>query len=472
MWVEIGLQLKKAREALGLSFDDLQDKTRVPKSYLQALENGEFNKLPGPFYVRSYLRAFAEQVGLEPTTLLRKYRLSITENASDKNNQGKSIGQATGQLSQMRDSQTGHLPQVTGRMQQTTGHLPQVSGSLKQNTGYLPQVTGRHYTQQTMQMPVLMGRAVHEDNQTSQSGVEVEWHSGRYQKVDRQKESVSRDTGIYTTQRLSRQPTGKQVLGALGEHSAVQPREQGMTAGIQQNSKEFEMKSLPARSSKRNIGDIRAESQLSRTEAAAARETAPVSLNDQQNSLLPAPVETGLSRRHSSRHRKVQSGKIGPISKKMLTWVAAAAVLIPVGVWGGTTIFGDKPRSETAHSQENQSVKEEAKKEPGKPELSSKQPKVKLVSEKSGVASYQLIEPGEVVVEISPNGVCWVQIQDGSKNVLKDDTLRAGYKPIVYQHPQDMNTDLVIVLGAPENVKVKLNGQSIKPTQKIRISQQ
>lgn len=484
MWVEIGLQLKQAREALGLSFDELQDKTRVPKSYLQALEKGEFNKLPSPFYVRSYLRAFAEQVGLEPTTLLRKYRLSTTGNtatvstASDQNNQGKPVGQATGHMPQIRDSQTGHLPQVTGRMQQMTGHLPQVSGRVRQTTGYLPQVTGRHLSQkaqQTMQMPALLGRAVHEDGQTSQGGVRVERHSGRYQKIDRHGDSASRDTGIYATQRISKQATGQHGLGTLGEQSAAnQPRGLGSTSGMQQDSKEFETKSLPARSSKRNKGDLTTtESRLSRLEVAAAQESAPDALKDQQSSFLPAPVETGLSRRNSSRHRKIQSGgKKGPISRKMLSWVAAAAVLIPVGVWGGSTIFGDKPASETAPSQENQVVKEDSDKEPGQPELSSKQPKVKLISEKSGVASYQLIEPGEIVVEISPTGVCWVQIQDGNKNVVKDDTLRAGYKPIIYQHSQDMDSDLVIVLGAPENVKVKLNGQSVKATQKIHISQQ
>ncbi|MGA9174282.1 MAG: helix-turn-helix domain-containing protein, partial [Thermoactinomyces sp.] len=74
MSVEIGSYLRQAREAIGLSLDQLQEKTKIQKSFLIAIENGEFDKLPSPFYVRTYLRSYANCVKVEPHHILRHYR--------------------------------------------------------------------------------------------------------------------------------------------------------------------------------------------------------------------------------------------------------------------------------------------------------------------------------------------------------------------------------------------------------------
>ena len=42
-------------------------------SALEALERGDFDKLPGDFYTRSYLKAYAREVSLPPEDLLRAY---------------------------------------------------------------------------------------------------------------------------------------------------------------------------------------------------------------------------------------------------------------------------------------------------------------------------------------------------------------------------------------------------------------
>lgn len=72
--VEIGSFLRQARESAGLSLDEVQEKTRIQKNFLSAIEIGDFEKLPSPFYVRSYLRAFANCVKVEPHHLLRHIR--------------------------------------------------------------------------------------------------------------------------------------------------------------------------------------------------------------------------------------------------------------------------------------------------------------------------------------------------------------------------------------------------------------
>ncbi|WP_164491719.1 helix-turn-helix domain-containing protein [Staphylospora marina] len=74
MSVEIGSYLRQAREALGMTLDQVQEKTKIQKSFLIAIENGEFHKLPSPFYVRTYLRSYANCVKVEPHHILRQYR--------------------------------------------------------------------------------------------------------------------------------------------------------------------------------------------------------------------------------------------------------------------------------------------------------------------------------------------------------------------------------------------------------------
>ncbi|MCS1351239.1 RodZ family helix-turn-helix domain-containing protein [Mechercharimyces sp. CAU 1602] len=73
---EIGLRLRRAREAMGLSVEELAEQTRIQPSELMIIEEGRFEELPSPFYARSYLRSYANAVGVEPQTVLRQYRVS------------------------------------------------------------------------------------------------------------------------------------------------------------------------------------------------------------------------------------------------------------------------------------------------------------------------------------------------------------------------------------------------------------
>jgi cytoskeletal protein RodZ len=70
---EIGERLKKAREEIGLSYDELQEVTKIQKRYLQALEQGNYSVLPGTFYVRAFIKNYAEAVGLDPEQFLEEY---------------------------------------------------------------------------------------------------------------------------------------------------------------------------------------------------------------------------------------------------------------------------------------------------------------------------------------------------------------------------------------------------------------
>ena len=64
----IGEQLRAAREAQGLSLDDIATSTRINRTFLEELERDVTPKLP-PTYVHAFIKAFAREVGLDPEKL-------------------------------------------------------------------------------------------------------------------------------------------------------------------------------------------------------------------------------------------------------------------------------------------------------------------------------------------------------------------------------------------------------------------
>lgn len=80
---DIGDKLKSAREAKGLSIQDIEKATKIQSRYLEAIENNEFDKLPGDFYVRAFIRQYAQVVGLDGKELLSDYHEDIPESKPD-----------------------------------------------------------------------------------------------------------------------------------------------------------------------------------------------------------------------------------------------------------------------------------------------------------------------------------------------------------------------------------------------------
>ena len=71
--VGIGDRLRNARQALGLSFEEIESTTRIRRLYLEALEREAFGDLPSPTYVRGFLRSYAACLGISPGDLLELY---------------------------------------------------------------------------------------------------------------------------------------------------------------------------------------------------------------------------------------------------------------------------------------------------------------------------------------------------------------------------------------------------------------
>lgn len=70
---ELGNILREAREMKGLTLADAQEETRINARFLEALEEGDFEKLPTPVHVRGFLRNYARFLELEADPLLERY---------------------------------------------------------------------------------------------------------------------------------------------------------------------------------------------------------------------------------------------------------------------------------------------------------------------------------------------------------------------------------------------------------------
>src|SRR4051812_7055979 len=70
---EIGTTLRQARERRQLGLDRCEAETKIRARYLRALEDEDFDVLPGPTFVRGFLRSYAAYLGLEGQLFVDEY---------------------------------------------------------------------------------------------------------------------------------------------------------------------------------------------------------------------------------------------------------------------------------------------------------------------------------------------------------------------------------------------------------------
>jgi cytoskeleton protein RodZ len=72
----VGRLLRDQREACALSIDEVAKRLRIRRPYLEAIEQGRFDQLPGAAYIPAFLRAYAAHVGLDAEKVLTAYQAS------------------------------------------------------------------------------------------------------------------------------------------------------------------------------------------------------------------------------------------------------------------------------------------------------------------------------------------------------------------------------------------------------------
>ncbi len=83
-------RLKRERELRGISLKQISEETRIGVRFLQALEDDRLDVIPGEFYRRSYLRAYARYLGLDEDRALNVYDFSRREKSPSGEGEGGS----------------------------------------------------------------------------------------------------------------------------------------------------------------------------------------------------------------------------------------------------------------------------------------------------------------------------------------------------------------------------------------------
>lgn len=68
--INIGETLRKARIDKKISLDELQQRTKIQKRYLLAIEENDFHELPSDYYLRTFIRQYADAVKLDGNYLI------------------------------------------------------------------------------------------------------------------------------------------------------------------------------------------------------------------------------------------------------------------------------------------------------------------------------------------------------------------------------------------------------------------
>ena len=75
----VGFVLRAARLRLGANLEDIAESLRIRLPYLEAIENADYNKLPGPTYVIGFLKAYSSFLGLDSEEIIRRYKIENTD---------------------------------------------------------------------------------------------------------------------------------------------------------------------------------------------------------------------------------------------------------------------------------------------------------------------------------------------------------------------------------------------------------
>jgi len=71
---EIGNTLREARVRRSITLQQVEEDTKIRVKYVQAMENEDFDVMPGATFVKGFLRTYSEYLSLDPEVMLDEYR--------------------------------------------------------------------------------------------------------------------------------------------------------------------------------------------------------------------------------------------------------------------------------------------------------------------------------------------------------------------------------------------------------------
>ncbi len=73
----VSIVLQRAREEYGQDLRSVSDSLRIRYVYLQAIEEGRFDELPGATYAVGFVRTYADYLGLDATEIVRRFKIEV-----------------------------------------------------------------------------------------------------------------------------------------------------------------------------------------------------------------------------------------------------------------------------------------------------------------------------------------------------------------------------------------------------------
>src|SRR5919202_1593974 len=72
---DIGATLREARMRARIDISEVESATKIRAKYLRAIENEEWEMLPGPTFAKSFLRTYADYLGIDGRLLVEEYKM-------------------------------------------------------------------------------------------------------------------------------------------------------------------------------------------------------------------------------------------------------------------------------------------------------------------------------------------------------------------------------------------------------------
>jgi cytoskeletal protein RodZ len=120
----LGEELRRRREERGTSLADISEATRIGTRFLKAIESDNFSVLPGGIFTRSFIRAYAKQVGMSEDEAIALYQSQVTAQAGETPQQMPSP--ATTQPKAVPEQRPRHVEPVIMRQAATRTNWPTI----------------------------------------------------------------------------------------------------------------------------------------------------------------------------------------------------------------------------------------------------------------------------------------------------------------------------------------------------------
>lgn len=79
----VGYTLRQERERQNLSINDIEEGTSIRATYIEAIENGEYDKLPGTIYTKGFIKNYAKFLGMDADAVVKEFATDMAEIAAE-----------------------------------------------------------------------------------------------------------------------------------------------------------------------------------------------------------------------------------------------------------------------------------------------------------------------------------------------------------------------------------------------------